>query len=658
MGEEDAAADCQRLRLELESVRKELTDRIKHYEGKLVTLTVINGALQGENDKLRDENARLLEEGDGREHDDAEDAKAELAALQEEFAQRLGQAERQVQASQAEAARLRQELQDATTGSGQIQAHLEQKDTLIVQLTREGEALAKNVGKLEGIVARLRVSEKDWEVERERLAAKVALLDADLSAACMQRDAALLDAKLQAETLQLVLAQHKEEIAAFQAEAESRARALAERARNEAEGEGHAALQKMSVRDAALAENLQALRDTVACTVAEASVREDKLRSEIRQLETRCRELEAFSEEALSREVLSMRPLMAQIEALSSQLASQTLAASRVDTDMKRRVLEAEEAASDLKAELHIKAKQATSMEAAVHAAEEAAAAAEAKAARLDSALRAETSCNKDLKEQLDSLQTRMLTADDRTRDALETIARQKQELAVFGTKLSRLTQERDLALEQLKEAQAAASDAKAAAAALAEQAEKKHQLSRQNSVTGKGHSMSNGFATARDEDDPTAGLADDVEGLLRSVPAGVARAAFERLAAKARQQQGAIAQLKEQLNAMEKARDAANEAFCKAQESANTLQADAAAAVRLKQELEKLKKHHEIALTMIGERNERVEELEADMRDVKALFREQINLLVAQVDPTKWPKGYRICLYCHHCAESHKGKT
>ena len=50
-------------------------------------------------------------------------------------------------------------------------------------------------------------------------------------------------------------------------------------------------------------------------------------------------------------------------------------------------------------------------------------------------------------------------------------------------------------------------------------------------------------------------------------------------------------------------------------------------------------------------------EELEADMADVKSLYREQIDLLVTNVDPEQWPQGYRICLFCSHCSQVQRSK-
>jgi len=66
----------------------EVAMRMKQYEGKLATLTAINGVLQSENDKLKQE----LEQA----RNPTTDAEEELAELKEEFAERLGEADAQV----------------------------------------------------------------------------------------------------------------------------------------------------------------------------------------------------------------------------------------------------------------------------------------------------------------------------------------------------------------------------------------------------------------------------------------------------------------------------------------------------------------------------------------------------------------------------------
>lgn len=63
-------------------------NRVRHYEGKLATLTVINGALEKENDELRAELETAREP--------STETEADLQELREEFAKRIAAADKTI----------------------------------------------------------------------------------------------------------------------------------------------------------------------------------------------------------------------------------------------------------------------------------------------------------------------------------------------------------------------------------------------------------------------------------------------------------------------------------------------------------------------------------------------------------------------------------
>ena len=154
---------------------------------------------------------------------------------------------------------------------------------------------------------------------------------------------------------------------------------------------------------------------------------------------------------------------------------------------------------------------------------------------------------------------------------------------------------------------------------------------------------------------------------------------------ARIRQQAGVISQLQSQVASGKEAQEHVEEELLRVSRQLAQVKEGSVSGERVRAELEELRRRHDMALVIIGERNERVghtllqlcmtdsphstlstqhscrsvgrvgvqaEELEADMADVKSLYREQINLLVNKVDPEQWPQGYRICLFCSHCAQ------
>ncbi|XLR39393.1 hypothetical protein S83_024053, partial [Arachis hypogaea] len=60
-------------------------------------------------------------------------------------------------------------------------------------------------------------------------------------------------------------------------------------------------------------------------------------------------------------------------------------------------------------------------------------------------------------------------------------------------------------------------------------------------------------------------------------------------------------------------------------------LRGEAAVLPGLRSELEALRRRHSVALELMGERDEELEELRADIVDLKEMYREQVNLLVNQ---------------------------
>ncbi|CAI5523223.1 unnamed protein product [Closterium sp. Naga37s-1] len=72
-------------------------------------------------------------------------------------------------------------------------------------------------------------------------------------------------------------------------------------------------------------------------------------------------------------------------------------------------------------------------------------------------------------------------------------------------------------------------------------------------------------------------------------------------------------------------------------------------AVLALEAELQQLRARHEVALVMVGERNERVDELEADLADVRALYKEQVALLAAQGCMAA-AGTHRCCSDLHRC--------
>ncbi|CAI5507392.1 unnamed protein product [Closterium sp. Naga37s-1] len=118
--------------------------------------------------------------------------------------------------------------------------------------------------------------------------------------------------------------------------------------------------------------------------------------------------------------------------------------------------------------------------------------------------------------------------------------------------------------------------------------------------------------------------------GLLR--PSAANAATVEHLESLLRQKDGEIATHTARLAALESTRDSLAEELVKTTTQCESLRSEVTQLPGLKAELEAIRRRHASALELMGERDEQVEELRADLMDVKQMYREQIDMLVDQV--------------------------
>ncbi|KAF9281149.1 TATA element modulatory factor 1 [Mortierella alpina] len=108
---------------------------------------------------------------------------------------------------------------------------------------------------------------------------------------------------------------------------------------------------------------------------------------------------------------------------------------------------------------------------------------------------------------------------------------------------------------------------------------------------------------------------------------------AMERLNAMVRQLDGQVTFLSEQVRSANRNKDELSDELVRVTVELEELQKSASRVSGLEQELGLLKERHRAALEMLGERTEEVQELKADLSDVKEAYRDQINDLLAQLE-------------------------
>ncbi|KAF9210705.1 hypothetical protein BGZ59_009073 [Podila verticillata] len=111
---------------------------------------------------------------------------------------------------------------------------------------------------------------------------------------------------------------------------------------------------------------------------------------------------------------------------------------------------------------------------------------------------------------------------------------------------------------------------------------------------------------------------------------------AIERLNTMVRQLEGQVTFLTEQVRTANKNKDELSDELVKVTMELEELQSLAAKVPGLEQELLLLQERHKAALEMLGERTEEVQELRADIVDVKEAYRDQISELLSQLEKSR----------------------
>ena len=185
-----------------------------------------------------------------------------------------------------------------------------EKDGIITQVMAEGQALSKKVGDLEAAQKKLRASLKDALSEREKLTAKLAAEEARAAQAETTSAEAVRKALVEVTDTKQFYAAEMQRMQGAAADADARA-GLERRLRDAHE------------KEARLEDKVAALTAQLSRAVEEASRREDGLRAEISTANARCNEAEARHEELSARMPEATRPLLRQVEALQRAAAEQ-----------------------------------------------------------------------------------------------------------------------------------------------------------------------------------------------------------------------------------------------------------------------------------------------------------------------------------------------
>ncbi|KAL3150595.1 hypothetical protein ABBQ32_000402 [Trebouxia sp. C0010 RCD-2024] len=559
--------------------------------------------------------------------------------LQAECGRRLGAAERKVYALVKERDALRR-------GSDKLSsAHdlLKEKDSIIAQVMEEGERLSIKQGNMESTIKKLRSQIKELEASHTQAAAKLAVEEGKLEAVTKARQKAEAAAAAAQQQHKADLEQQKQHYEAllkqahsWQVVAEEKAAASAKEGMGKRAREAEASAQ-------ALAETVEELRLTLDRQRASAELREEGLQREVRDLEQRCQAAEARHQDLAANIPEATRPLLRQLEAMQASASANAQAWAAAEASLTARLNDAESAAAAaaerekraweklqasnmrlaataaaidaLKAELSeanaeveraMQAQQAAAQQSS-QAEQQAAQARQAEAAAHQRQLHLEHT----LTHQLANEQAQNLEAATAAEERIQALER-------------RLASQQDAALAH----QAVAAGEPPAMAAPGYQWQLVRSSDRDSPRQGgaAGPRLRSSAASDKGSEDPYEQGSGHPTRLLSGA------GEVEMLRTALRQKEDQITSLQSQLTNLEATRDSLAEEVIAAAGSEEAARAALAGMEASKEEHRQAQQQLLACTEMLGEKEERVEELRADLQDVKQLYKDQIEFMVEQL--------------------------
>eukprot|EP00188_Purpureofilum_apyrenoidigerum_P000034 Plantae.Rhodophyta-Purpureofilum_apyrenoidigerum.ctg10131.p1 GENE.Plantae.Rhodophyta-Purpureofilum_apyrenoidigerum.ctg10131~~Plantae.Rhodophyta-Purpureofilum_apyrenoidigerum.ctg10131.p1 ORF type:complete len:717 (+),score=165.17 Plantae.Rhodophyta-Purpureofilum_apyrenoidigerum.ctg10131:262-2412(+) len=344
----------------------------------------------------------------------------------------------------------------------------------------------------------------------------------------------------------------------------------------------------------------------------DAGMREDALRWELQEARKRCQMLEAQHQDLSAAVPEATRPLLRQIEALQGTLLERTStieAAERSQIEQLReaknavsiwhsRFSEAEKAMVALESKLNDKQERARQLETERNAALEELDGARASANEVESSYR-------QLQEELRSIEEKLKRQAERYEVALAEEKKTHVEVInLYDDREEGLRQKFRDSEKNLEEVKDSLRQAQRRIAAL------------------------QAGPTSAPSSARSIGSHSDIESLSLDGMYGQ-----ERVQVALRQKSEEVQSLQEQLAIRDKSMKLVTDEVVKLTRELDEVRKDLGDSPQAKQELTDIRHRHDTLMVLYGERTERVQELEQDLKDINNMYKEQINDLLLQIE-------------------------
>ncbi|XP_020687505.1 golgin candidate 5 isoform X1 [Dendrobium catenatum] len=626
-------SDSRNLLAELEKVKKERE--------------MMEAALQGAARQAQakaDEIAKLMNENEllksTVEELKRKSAEADIDALRDEYHQRVAALERKVYSLTREKDTLRREQNKRSDAA----ALLKEKDEIITQVMAEGEELSKKQAAQESTIRKLRAQIREMEEEKQKINSKLQVEEA--KAESIKKDKTATEKLLQ-ETVEKYQADLtiQKEFYVNELKLAKEAEALAEaRANSEARIELESRLKESGERESMLVQALEELRQALTRTEQQAVAKEEMLLRDIDEIQKRFQASELRYNELITQVPDSTRPLLRQIEVMQETTAIREEAWRGVERALNFRAQEAEAKAAAAEERERAMSEQLSQSLSRITVLETQITFLRTEQGQLSRTLEKERQRSAENRQEYLIAKEEAATQEGRASQFEDEIKELKgkhkkeleEEIAHRQLVEKELERERTTRIELEKVASRQTSMV----------ANQNSSPNLKNSYADNGNFPQRKLSSAKslidmDESIFLQASLDSSEKFSSerrtsgelTLPSyylkSMTPSAFE---AALRQKDGELASYISRLASTESTRDSLAEELVKLTRESEKFRTEAAFLPGIRAELDALRRRHNAALELMGERDEELEELRADIIDLKEMYREQIDLLVNRI--------------------------
>lgn len=653
----------------------EMSEILQHRENKLVQLSRENNDLLESNSILRNQLVQCEET--------RESEMADINVLTQEFTIRLGESEKKLQSVLKEKETLKVQLQQILEENSQnrnldanYQSMIKEKDEQISELLKEGEKLSKQQLQSNNIIKKLRVKEKEsdsllstqkkkLEEQKNELDRLKVVLDSKedmdkkqteaitkLNAALLKQDRDMTklksdyeDAQEKARGLQVALDNSYKEIAELNKSNAARDSKVHEavlsaetQARDEYELNMEKERQRGRLEKESLIIQIEDLRMSLTRMEKEYGRREDLLKLEIADLQQRSQDDEARNQDLTNNVTSATRPLLRQIENLQSTFAAQSDLWEKREKSLLDKITEINNQLAVATEKDHISTEKVQDQSAKLKALETQISNIRQEKSKLTAMLEIEKSKSEMLEDSYNNAAAQLEAIKQKTSTEIQELKKEKvyleTQLEIEKTKVDTEKKKLIQSLEQMKEMERSFSRGSPSPVS-------SHRGSPAIIADNLNLTSSTMSISTLSQDDLLeksllmAAVASTSNGnkssLYESLRQGGAASLLESLQSQLKQKEGEINQLQEDISQLEKTRESMARELVNLSNLNEDLHDQVKELPEIKEKHSELYQRYNALLQMYGEKVEEAEEMKMDLQDIKKMYKDQIDHLLAK---------------------------